>query len=813
MSLPQYVWKSFRKGMGKGLLIAFVLAVTLVLAILNLLTSLQQTLYREAVSVNGDAHVKYPYLTEEQMDLLSADSAVKWEERQYQLTSVWGEPVDRWDDGIGFVYSTRMGKTAGFQLTDGHAPNAENEAALPPHVAEVLGIPARVGETFELPLSGKAAGMSVQMVVTGVMEPQGHYEVLGTNMLFVSRAFVDRYAELGSLREDEGPITRGLLLHFQDGYPPEETAMNLAAQHGLPENKVWMNYSYIGAMVQDPMLMILVVVAIGLLILMGALVIYNIFNIMVIKRVQEYGMLMLVGASRKQIRRCVFLESLLYVLFSLPVGYLLGTLLSLACVPVIQTIMETVQLTFSLSPWSYAATAGLIALVALIGAARPAFRAAGIAPVEAVKFSVKMKPVKRKRQEENITVPVLAKLNRGRNRGRINVTILTLSISGILFLSIAAIGISSLDSVERSVRQEMDADIYVMTGEKKGSSILHRMNEDSLTEEVLEEIRGIDGVTEVKPYWMVGYTHEPGPDFTTEGSVVTATPEELEELLSFVEGGTVTMEDIQDPHNTVAILNRNCSGTEEYLCAVGDTITVYPLLFSDELKGSPFDMRIIGLIDASNVKAIQKSPFSAGLPSLLLSREAFEANGLKGKYESASVFVEKDQQDQAAKAIHSLCEQRGRIYYESAFEMVRERERQMMGTILLVAAMIAIIAFIGILNLISTTYTGIEQRKREFGVLSALGLSVKGIKRTLLRENMWVALVSVGISSALGLGIGYGMYLLLDGAGITYLEFSFPLLPLLLLCAVYLLVPYIITKVAVRRLFQSPAAQLLSEDI
>lgn len=798
MTLPRYVWKSFRKGLGKGLFFAFVLAVTLVLAILNLMTSMQQSLYREAVSVNGDAHVKYQNITEEQIENMSADGSVKWAERQYQLSSVWGEPDDRWDYGINFVHSSRMGETVGFRLTDGRAPAAENEAALPPHVAEALGISAKVGETFELPLSGNADGLTAQMVVTGVMEQQDFYETADTNMLFVSKAFVDRYAELGTMWEEYGPVIDSLYLHFQDGYPPEETAYSLAQQQGVSEKDVLVNTWYINAMVQDPMLMGLLALAIGLLILMGALVIYNIFNIMVIKRVQEYGMLTLVGASRKQIRRCVFLESLLYVLISLPVGYLLGTLLSLVCMPVLQNIMDTVRLEFSISAWSYAATAGLIALMALIGAARPAHKAAAIAPVEAVKFSVKMKPVKRKRQEENITLPVLAKLNRGRNRGRINVTVLTLSISGILFLSIATLGATWLDNVESSIRHDMDADIYVMTGERHGSSTSYNPTMDALTEPVLEEIRSIDGVEEIKPYWMTAYVQEAGDDYMANGAVITGADEELE--------------DLRDPQSTVAIVNRTCPYSAEYLCDAGDTITVYPFSYSDGKTGSPFTLRVIGVIDVANADFNRHVYYNNNLPDLLLGRETYQAHGLKEKYETVSVYVEEDKQEQAAQAIHSLCEKTGGLYYHSAFEMVQERMRQVMGSILLVGAMIVIIAFIGVLNLISTTYVGIEQRRREFGVLSALGLSVKGIKRVLLRENMWVSLMSIAISTVLGLGSGFVMYRLFYSSGVNFLEYSFPLLPVLLLCTVLLLVPLITTKVAVRRLFQSPAAQLLSED-
>lgn len=814
MRLSQYVWKSFRKELGKGLLVAFVLSVTLVSAVFNLATTLQETMYRDAVSMNGDVHVRYIELTEKQMDAISREDAAAFAERQYVLHNVWGEVFGDRHTGIGFVHSTRMGEVAGFRLTDGRAPEADNEVALPPHVAEILGIPAKPGESFELQLTGKADGESVQLVVSGVMEPQSYHEITDTNMLFVTKAFIDRYAVLGPLMEQSEwePVSCNLYLRFKDGYMPQETANSLTEQYGVPESGIMLNGPYISAKLQDPALMGLVIAAVGLLMLMGALVIYNIFNIMVVKRIQEYGMLTLVGASRGQIRRCVFLESLLYVLVSLPIGFLLGTALSYLCMPLMETALAVLQPRCSVSPYSYAATAVLIALMALVGAARPAFKAAGITPVEAVKFSVRAKPVKRRRQEDQLSIPVLARLNRKRNAGRIRVTVLTLSISGILFLSLAAVGTSFMDSMEMMVKQGMDADIQVKIGEKHGSGIRIRSDWNPLTDAVLEEMRSIDGITEIRAYWMAGYERQVDSEFLETGAIAALEDWELEELLSHVEGAAVTLEDLRDPRNAVAVNDASCQYAEDYMVSAGDTVTVHPRRSFEGDTEEPFTVRIIGTIDSSDVRFAKRGVFSGNLPALLFSRESFAANGLQGKYETVRVFVEEDKQQAAAQAIGRLCEQTGELHYDSAYETVQERKRQMLGIILLVVAMIVIIAFIGILNLISTTYIGIEQRKHEFGILSALGLSIRGMKQTLLRETMWISLTTIGISSVMGLGIGYAFYRLINSIGTTYMAFSPPVLSLAVMCAVLLLVPPVITLAAVKRLLKNPAVELLREE-
>jgi putative ABC transport system permease protein len=123
--------------------------------------------------------------------------------------------------------------------------------------------------------------------------------------------------------------------------------------------------------------------------------------------------------------------------------------------------------------------------------------------------------------------------------------------------------------------------------------------------------------------------------------------------------------------------------------------------------------------------------------------------------------------------------------------------------------MLSVIALAGIVNLIGATFMGVEQRKKELGILIAVGLSRKNVGKLLVIESRWVSLLCTAMSAVLGLGLGLGLYALVVRAGADYMRFVFPLWPLIAVCAVMWLVPYAVTLTAAHSLKRSTIVDLL----
>lgn len=64
------------------------------------------------------------------------------------------------------------------------------------------------------------------------------------------------------------------------------------------------------------------------IVLFSVVVIYNIFQVGIANKIQEYGKIKALGATKKQMKQLIFREGMFLTIFSIPVGLLLGFLIA-----------------------------------------------------------------------------------------------------------------------------------------------------------------------------------------------------------------------------------------------------------------------------------------------------------------------------------------------------------------------------------------------------------------------------------------------------------------------------------------------------
>ena len=123
---------------------------------------------------------------------------------------------------------------------------------------------------------------------------------------------------------------------------------------------------------------VVLVGVVGLSLLVGGIVIMNIMLMVVSERTREIGLRKALGAKRRDIMSQVLTESITLSLSGGVVGVALGTLFArgLAAVTPLPAVIE---------PWSVALGIAVTALVGLFFGWYPARRAAGLAPIEALR--------------------------------------------------------------------------------------------------------------------------------------------------------------------------------------------------------------------------------------------------------------------------------------------------------------------------------------------------------------------------------------------------------------------------------------------
>ena len=119
--------------------------------------------------------------------------------------------------------------------------------------------------------------------------------------------------------------------------------------------------------------------------------IYNAFAISVAERAGQFGLLASIGASKKQLRRSVFIEGLIVALIGIPLGLLLGIggcAVTFAFIgPMITETLGSPDVAFTVhvASWALIFSALLTLATVLVSVFIPALRAGRLSPIDAIR--------------------------------------------------------------------------------------------------------------------------------------------------------------------------------------------------------------------------------------------------------------------------------------------------------------------------------------------------------------------------------------------------------------------------------------------
>lgn len=277
---------------------------------------------------------------------------------------------------------------------------------------------------------------------------------------------------------------------------------------------------------EDKINKVLWIVQIFLFVVIGAatiLVIYNSFTISIAERRKDYGMLISVGASKKQIRKLVTFEAFIMATFGLLFGFLVGLvgikilyiMLNKLMIGLINMGTEAeymsglkLKMVFN---WPVILTTTVVTyIVTYLGILRPARKASKTSPIESIKGidEIVIKP--RKLRTSFISKKLLgvegdlANKSLKRSKGKYRITILSLTVSVVIFLIVQntlSVGTAEMANISPDVLNVAD---YVVSGfvseaHKVSDGKLNIKNRDN--DKYIEELnKTLDYVLEDKEY-------------------------------------------------------------------------------------------------------------------------------------------------------------------------------------------------------------------------------------------------------------------------------------------------------------------------
>jgi len=179
-------------------------------------------------------------------------------------------------------------------------------------------------------------------------------------------------------------VTRSMVYTVRGRLAPEamiEEVRSVLAQHdpNLPIAEVrWLDQHVADARVQMAFTMMMLSIAAGIGLLLGAIGIYGVISYLTALRTREIGLRMALGAEQGVVRGMVLRQGAVVAL----VGVALGLAAALALSRFLSTALYDVSPT---DPATYAGVATLVLLTSMVATYLPARRAAATAPLEALR--------------------------------------------------------------------------------------------------------------------------------------------------------------------------------------------------------------------------------------------------------------------------------------------------------------------------------------------------------------------------------------------------------------------------------------------
>ena len=361
------------------------------------------------------------------------------------------------------------------KLLEGNLPQKANEVVVSEYFLSTYGNNAKIGDTVTL----DTESFHGDYVVTGIMDSVNEKEA-NTCAIILSKA---------ALTEWKGfdPAGYRAYVHFKNSDQLGEELITsycreIAEKYQLPNPSMNNKYFAYASKSFDflPIVGVIVIVLIG-----GYIVIQSIFRISINDKIRSYGQLRTIGATPKQIKRIVKREG--RKLGS--IGILIGTVLGVCCGFLLfskgfNAVSYVVMVSLTLiSSW----------IMVSISIRKPVKIAAGISPIEAVRFTPVQKDIRSRKKNIKLNPVSMGIANFKRDRKKTISIVASLSIGGILLMVVSSIVlVRSPEQIARLYFPDSDYKIYL---QDLSEEMLVKGN--PLNEELKQEVLSVDGVTDI----------------------------------------------------------------------------------------------------------------------------------------------------------------------------------------------------------------------------------------------------------------------------------------------------------------------------
>lgn len=595
-------------------------------------------------------------------------------------------------------YDYKIQEMTTYKLSKGNFPTKENEVVIDVLVAKELGIEENIGETIEI--------LGEKFIISGFMD-------YGKAMYYPT-LFSKEYSESGLLFRNS---TLDVLIKVSSNMKISSTTYikdffyELGKRNGIERKNVNPNNRFVDTFsINMQEVQVFIGLSVVVLIISG-IVIYSIFYLSVSSKVKEYAQLRTIGMSKKQIKKLIKIEGLEYCKFAIPLGIIVGSIISYFISSNGWNILNVFKL---------AVVSSILGTIAVfISVTKPAKRASDVSPIEGLRYTGNSENIKSSNKLcRNLTPNSLGKIEFSRNRKKTNITLISLIIGGALFLG--AITFTGSINSEKYARNGYfkNCEYYLtFSGESISDSqnglydLISKSNNLTKLKEELENLEEIDCINVKKSYLVKLDTNR---DVINEE--IEAMNENLQEAMNkSLKSGTGDIKTLTEKSEVYFGYSDVFEEVYGYIPKVGDKITIH--YFNGEDKEIELTIGGVGNSDISKYASL------AGwvlVPQKIYNQitEGIDSTAYLEVMTKNRIYNENI--DNKVKSIVQKYEDVSCTTYSEWYEEGQKTTESFKNVFIGISVFVIVFS---IINLINTVITSMVTRRKEIAILQSMGMT------------------------------------------------------------------------------------------
>jgi len=766
-------------------IIGIILSTALMVGIGLLFSSFQDLMIRDTIGYSGKYEAKY-----NDVDLIKLNDIKNKNFTYFYEKPIGFSKIESSNEYKPYMYITSVNREYfdELKLIEGDIPKNENEIVISNHVITNGGLDYKVGDivTFTYGsrnIDGNITLANSELVDGEFLTNEGThtYKIVG----IVDRSNFESYSASGytaftvDVNSDNGNVNLYVMFNKNKNIikQSEELAKELNYNGDINYNSTLLalygesTYGNIMSSMGGMMIIMLSLVSIGCII-----VIYNSFAISVMERKKEFGLLSSIGATKKQIKKSVFYEALVVGVIGIILG-ILGAYIGIGTVILIINNLISDMLEYKL----YLVTNYLFIIIPVIfmiivigvSAFIPSRRASKVSPIEAIRQNDDIKINKKKIRTSKLVLKLfgiegeIALKNIKRNKKKYRVTIVSLFISIVLFISFSSYMNYTLNTAS-SVMGEVPYDYRIS------------YFGDDNNKEALDKINEIVKSSDVKEYvsYSVGNLSIIG-DYTYS-----------DEYLDFYnsaygDDGIKALNNLKYQNIYILVLDDNSYNKYKKLIGLDKDSVILLNRFKGVSYGNNkrvnYDIPVINSGDINvkicnfdddeenvdttkycnkninNIFVTNKSfdlieEFSYMDDFKLIVNKKLYDSILDGGTDFTQFNIISDNTNNIDKLTKEL-DKYNNVNYMNIKESMKQTNNLILVVKILMYGFISLVTLIGVTSVFNTISTSMALRKREFAVLRSIGLTRGGFNKMLFFESLFFGMKSLIFALPVSIGV------------------------------------------------------------